>query len=160
LCWADALLFAESGDLVKNFALVTAFLAAFAFALAASESAPATYVGHEKVAETFAKGGALAKGDDFTASVLKRTAAGQVEIHDKETDIFYITDGEATFITGGTVVGQKTLRPGQQTGSDIEGGVTHHLTKGDIITIPAGTPHWFKEVKLPIYYYMVKVLRP
>jgi mannose-6-phosphate isomerase-like protein (cupin superfamily) len=145
---------------MKKLAILTAFAATTALLLAASEPAPATYVAHEKVAETFAKGGALAKGDDFTASVLKRTAAGQVEIHDKETDIFYITDGEATFVTGGTVVEQKTLRPGQQTGSDIQGGVTHHLTKGDIITIPAGTPHWFKEVKVPIYYYMVKVLRP
>jgi len=145
---------------MKNFAILAASVAVLAVVLTAAGPAPATYVGHEKAAEIFAKGGALAKGDDFTASVLKRMAAGQVEIHDKETDIFYILDGDATFITGGTVVGQKTTRPDQQTGSDIQGGVTHHLTKGDIITIPAGTPHWFKEVKVPIYYYMVKVLRP
>jgi mannose-6-phosphate isomerase-like protein (cupin superfamily) len=126
----------------------------------ASNPQPAAYIDHDKVAEAFAKGGALAKGDDFTASVLKRTAAGQVEIHIKETDIFYITAGEATFVTGGKIIGAKETRPNQLLGTDIEGGVTHTLTKGDIITIPAGTPHWFKEIKSPIFYYMVKVIRP
>jgi mannose-6-phosphate isomerase-like protein (cupin superfamily) len=121
---------------------------------------PATYVDHEKVATAFVKGGALAKGDDFTASVAQRTAPGQVEVHEKETDIFYITEGEATFLTGGKMIGGKLARAAQWLGTDIEGGVTHHLTKGDIITIPAGTPHWFKEVKGSITYYMVKVIRP
>jgi hypothetical protein len=37
-----------------------------------------------------------------------------------------------------------------------EGGQTYHLTKGDVITIPAGTPHWFKEVPTQtIAYYAV-----
>ena len=48
----------------------------------------------------------------------------------------------------------------QWLGTDIEGGETHHLTKGDVITIPAGTPHWFKEVPKSINYHMVKVLKP
>ena len=120
----------------------------------------ATYVDHDKVAEAFAKGGALAQGSDFSASVARRAGPGQVEVHEKETDIFYITEGDATFVTGGTMVGGKLSRPGQWLGTDIQGGVTHHLTKGDIITIPAGVPHWFKEVKSPILYYMVKVIRP
>ena len=146
---------------MKTLAIFSAFLAAIALVVIAAEPpAAATYVDHDKVAETFAKGGALAKGDDFTASVLRRTAAGQVEVHEKETDIFYITAGEATFVTGGKIVGGKMSKPGQLLGTDIEGGVSHHLTKGDIITIPAGVPHWFKEVQSPIYYYMVKVLRP
>jgi mannose-6-phosphate isomerase-like protein (cupin superfamily) len=142
---------------MKNLFFV--FLASAALALTAAEP-EATYVGHDKVAELFAKGGAVAKGDDFTASVLRRAAAGQVEVHLKETDTFYITEGEATFVTGGTIVGAKESRPGQLLGTDIRGGVTHYLTKGDIITIPAGVPHWFKEVKTPILYYMVKVIRP
>ena len=141
-------------------AIATALTAIALFAAEPSATQPATYVDHDKVATAFAKGGAIAKGDDFTASVAQRTAPGQVEVHEKETDIFYITEGEATFITGGKMLGGKLSRPAQWLGTDIEGGVTHHLTKGDIITIPAGTPHWFKEVKTPILYYMVKVIRP
>ena len=28
--------------------------------------------------------------------------------------------------------------------------------KGDVIVVPAGTPHWFKEVSNPFLYYVVK----
>ena len=56
-------------------------------------------------------------------------------------------DGEATFITGGTMIGGKVSRPNQQLGTDIQGGQTHHLVKGDVITIAAGTPHWFTNIE-------------
>jgi mannose-6-phosphate isomerase-like protein (cupin superfamily) len=123
---------------------------------AAAESTVVTYADHEKVA----KGGSITTAPDYTVSVLKRTAAGQVEVHEKETDIFYVTDGEATFITGGTMIGGKVSRPNQLLGTDIQGGETHHLTKGDVIVIPAGVPHWFKEVPKSIQYFTVKSIKP
>src|SRR5229473_1109385 len=75
-----------------------------------------------------------------------RDKAGQVEVHDKETDVIYVVDGTATFVTGGKMVGGKITKPGQLMGSDIIGGQAHHLSKGDVIVVPATTPHWFKEV--------------
>jgi mannose-6-phosphate isomerase-like protein (cupin superfamily) len=120
----------------------------------------ATYVDSDKVAEAFAKGGRLSSGPDYAASVARRTGAGQVEVHVKETDIFYIVAGEATFVTGGTMIGGKESRPDQLLGSSIDGGESHHLKKGDYIAIPAGMPHWFKEVPQGITYYMVKVIKP
>lgn len=120
-----------------------------------------TYVEAGKVAEAFTKGGSLDTSSDHVASVLRRVKPGQVEVHVKETDTFYIVDGTATFITGGTVVGQKELRANQLTGADIQGGQTHQLKKGDFISIPAGTPHWFKDVpSTGITYYMVKIVKP
>jgi len=140
--------------------LVAVCVFALADIAVAQESAPATYVDKDKVAEAFAKGGRLSTGPDYQASVLRRTGPGQVEVHVKETDIFYIVDGEATFVTGGTMIGGKESRPNQLLGTDIQGGVVHHLKKGDYIAIPAGTPHWFKEVPQSINYYMVKVVKP
>jgi mannose-6-phosphate isomerase-like protein (cupin superfamily) len=123
--------------------------------------AQATYVDAEQLSGLLAKGGALASGPDFSASIARRTAAGQVEIHAKETDIFYIVDGTATFVTGGTMIGGKETRPNQMLGTDIQGGQTHQLKKGDFITIPAGVPHWFKDVPpTGITYYMVKTIKP
>jgi mannose-6-phosphate isomerase-like protein (cupin superfamily) len=120
-----------------------------------------TYVEAVKVSELFARPGALANGPDFTASIARRTAAGQVEVHLKETDIFYVVDGTATFVTGGTMLGGKESRPNQMLGNDISGGQTQQLKKGDFISIPAGIPHWFKEVpESGVTYYMVKVLKP
>jgi len=120
----------------------------------------ATYVEKATVDQLFAKGGRLSLGTDHNAAVLRRTSAGQVEVHVKETDIFYIVEGEATFVTGGKMIGGKESRPNQLLGTDIEGGQVHRLKKGDFIAIPAGTPHWFKEVPVAINYYMVKVLAP
>ena len=36
---------------------------------------------------------------------------GQVEVHDKETDILYIIEGQATIVTGGTMVGGRQTAP-------------------------------------------------
>jgi hypothetical protein len=47
---------------------------------------------------------------------------------DKETDVLYILEGEATFAFGGTMVGRKTTRP-ERLGTDVTGGETHHVAK-------------------------------
>jgi quercetin dioxygenase-like cupin family protein len=121
--------------------------------------AEVTYVGHAKVAEALAKGGSLVKASDLLVSGSHRDKGGQVEVHDNETDIFYVTDGSATLVTGGKMTGGRQTRPGQHLGTGIDGGQTHHLTKGDVVVIPAATPHWFKEVPKSVSYYVVKVLK-
>src|SRR5258706_2704643 len=105
-----------------------------------------TYVGHDKVDAALSKGGPLVTAPDLLVSGSHRDKAGQVEVHDKETDVIHVMDGEATFVTGGTMVGGKSTKPGQHLGSDIKGGETHHLTKGDVIVVPAGTPHLFQKI--------------
>jgi mannose-6-phosphate isomerase-like protein (cupin superfamily) len=119
----------------------------------------AAYVSHDKVADALAKGGSLASTKEYTVSGAHRNGPGQVEVHEKETDILYIMDGEATFVTGGTMVGGKLSKAGQWLGSDITGGQARHLVKGDVVTIPAGMPHWFKEVPKSVSYFVVKVLK-
>jgi quercetin dioxygenase-like cupin family protein len=138
----------------------TLLLCATAMLALAADPAPVTYLGHDKAADVLIKGGAIAKGEDYTVSGARRDKAGQVEVHEKETDIFYVTDGEATFVTGGKMIGGKLSRPGQWLGESIEGGEMHHLTKGDVIVIPAGTPHWFKEVPKSMSYLLVKAIKP
>jgi mannose-6-phosphate isomerase-like protein (cupin superfamily) len=121
--------------------------------LSAADAPAVTYVNHEKMT------GAVARDKDYTVSNAHRGGPGQVEVHDKENDVIYVTDGEATFVTGGKMIGGKMTKEGQWLGTDIEGGETHHLTKGDAVVIPAGTPHWFKEVK-SVNYFLVKVIKP
>ena len=118
------------------------------------------HVDAEKVAAALAKGGSLVTAPDLLVSGTHREAAAQVEMHDKETDVFYVVDGAATFVTGGQIVGGKVTRPGQWSGSEIAGGDTHQVVKGDVYVVPAGVPHWFKEVPTSISYFVVKVLKP
>ena len=122
-------------------------------------AADVTYIDHAKVTAALSKGGSLVTAPDLLVSGSHRDKAGQVEQHEKETDVIYVVDGAATFVTGGTMVGGKVTKPGQWLGSDIQGGQSHPLTKGDVIVVPAGTPHWFKEVPQSINYYVVKVLK-
>ena len=88
---------------------------------------------------------------------LHRTSAGQSEVHDKDTDVFYVIEGSATFVTGGKLVAGKTTAPGETRGTSIDGGQSRHLSKGDVITIPKGTPHWFQKVDGSVTYFVVKV---
>ena len=122
-------------------------------------AADVTYVPHDKVAAALAKGGSLVTANDLLVSGSHRTGKGGVEVHDKETDVLYVVDGSATFVTGGKMIGGKVTKPGQWMGTDIQGGDTHHLSKGDVMVVPAGTPHWFKEVPSSVSYYVVKVLK-
>jgi mannose-6-phosphate isomerase-like protein (cupin superfamily) len=142
-----------------KFTLATLTLFTMAVLLTAAGSAEVTYVPHDKVAAALAKGGPLVTAPDLLVSGSHRTGPGQVEVHDKETDVLYVMAGEATFVTGGTMVGGKVSKPGQHLGADIKGGQTHHLSQGDVMVIPAGTPHWFKEVPASVSYYVVKVLK-
>ena len=61
------------------------------------------------------------------------------------------------YVTGGTVVDGKTTAPDEIRGPRIDGGESRRLGKGDVIIVPNGTPHWFKEVQGPVLYYVVKV---
>ena len=63
----------------------------------------------------------------------------------------------ATLVTGGTVVEGKTTAPDEIRGKEITGGEPREIKPGDVIIIPAGVPHWFKNVKGPVLYYVVKV---
>ena len=79
------------------------------------------------------------------------------EVHTRDTDVIHVLEGSATFVTGGSVVEGKSIAAEEIRGASITGGETRTIAKGDVIVVPAGTPHWFKEVKGPMTYYVVKV---
>ena len=144
-----------------RFVLVSVVVSAVGvFVGAQSTGAGTVYVDAAKVAAAIAKGGNLVSASDVTVLGSHRETAGQVEVHDKETDVIYIIEGDATFVTGGKMVGGKQSRPNQWIGSDITGGESRPLHKGDVIVVPAGTPHWFKQVPKSVSYFAVKALKP
>ena len=138
------------------FALLVLLIAS---AASTGEGVPAAvhYIPHDKVAAVMAKGGPIVS-DPGLLVLANRRGAGGVEYHEHTNHIFIIVDGEATFVTGGTMVGAKRTNPDQMVATSIEGGETFHLSKGDVITIPAKTPHWWKEVSTQtVGYYAVNI---
>jgi mannose-6-phosphate isomerase-like protein (cupin superfamily) len=70
-----------------------------------------------------------------------RARDGVAELHENFADLFYVLDGRATLVTGGTVVGAETIAPGEIRGASIEGGQRRELRAGDVAHVPAGLPH-------------------
>jgi len=103
-------------------------------------------------------GATLVDDPAFRVAASRRDGAGQAEVHATETDIFYVLEGRATVIVGGTVVDGKQTAPNEIRGSAIEGGESREIGPGDVLTIPRGVPHWFRSVKAPFRYYVVKSL--
>lgn len=118
------------------------------------------YFGRDRVAAAFAKGEPLFTGNAAVSCAVnpsRRDGPGQAEVHRDEADVVYIQEGAATLVTGGAVVDPKETATGEIRGTRIEGGQTRTLAKGDVIIVPRGVPHWFKEVNGPLLYYVVKV---
>lgn len=117
------------------------------------------YFPSDHVREAFAKGAVLFNGDgvNYMVHASRREKPGQGEVHTRDTDIIYVLDGSTTFVTGGALVNGKPTAPDEIRGSAIDGGESRRLAKGDVVIVPNGTPHWFKEVAEPVLYYVVKV---
>jgi glc operon protein GlcG len=130
---------------------------AAAIGSATGSTANVTYIPAEQVTAAFGKGSVLVNNGAYQVHASRRDAEGQVEVHTKDADIIYMLDGTTTFVTGGTVVGGQTTAPDEIRGTSVQGGETRRLTKGDVIIVPKGTPHWFKEISGPVLYYVVKV---
>lgn len=136
-----------------------ALFAAAAAAVSFAGGVPAAvhYIGHEKVTEVMSKGGSIVS-DPGLVVLANRRKAGEVEYHEHTNHVFIMVEGEATLVVGGTMVNAKQTAPGQMRAPSADGGTTYHLTKGDVITIPAKTPHWFKEVPTKtVAYYAINI---
>jgi mannose-6-phosphate isomerase-like protein (cupin superfamily) len=70
-----------------------------------------------------------------------RSRDGVAELHEHFADVFYVLDGHATLLSGGSLLGAETISPGEMRGGSIEGGTRQELRAGDVAHVPAGVPH-------------------
>src|SRR4051812_30683455 len=116
-----------------------------------------TLLSRAQVDAAFARGVPLVEVGDYKIHASRREGPGMAEIHTRDTDIAYVLQGSATLVTGGTALEVKRTGAEELRGSGIRGGDTRRLEPGDVVVIPNGTPHWFKDVEAPFLYYVVKV---
>lgn len=136
-------------------------------AASAFKDSPATpapnatrYFAKDKVGAAFDKDAVLferPQNGNFAVNASRRDSAGMVEVHLKDADIMYVLKGSATVVTGGKLLDGKTVAQDEIRGSQLDGGEAHNLVSGDVLIVPHGEPHWFKEVKGPFLYFTVKV---
>ena len=136
----------------------------FAAQAPAPPSAPATYLSEAELTAAL-KAAAPAAPDMHTApvknadhyriNVVRRTKAQGAIAHPDGTEVHHIIEGAATLVTGGTIV--RPANAGGRGGTaTIEGGQSRRVAKGDVILIPAGTPHWYKDLEGTITYLEVR----
>jgi mannose-6-phosphate isomerase-like protein (cupin superfamily) len=69
-------------------------------------------------------------------------------VHAKSADVWVMTGGTATAITGGQLLDpQKRPNVDDMAGSSIRGGIEQPLKPGDVLYVPPGVAHGFKDVK-------------
>jgi mannose-6-phosphate isomerase-like protein (cupin superfamily) len=69
-------------------------------------------------------------------------------VHASSADVWVMMEGSATAITGGELVdGKKRPNVDDEAGSAIRGGKEQPLKPGDVLYVPPGVPHGFKDVK-------------
>ncbi|HTZ76144.1 MAG TPA: hypothetical protein VMB47_19675 [Candidatus Aquilonibacter sp.] len=81
-------------------------------------------------------------------------------LHEKVTEIYYMTEGGGTLELGGTLTDPKPFGPNtglpdigpSLRGTGIVGGKSRHVGVGDVVVIPAGTPHRFTSIDGPVSY--------
>jgi glc operon protein GlcG len=133
------------------------FAMAGAAAVSSAREPQLSYFEAGKVAAAFEKGAVLFDASEkYMVHASHRDKAGVVEVHDEDADIVYVLDGTATIVTGGRLLDGKETGPGETRGTNLEGGETREIKKGDVLIIPAGMPHWFRQVSAPFNYYVVK----
>jgi uncharacterized protein GlcG (DUF336 family) len=96
----------------------------------------AVFFPRQVVREKFETGGLLVDTAGYQVDAGRRTAPGEVELHDHVVDIMHVVEGEATVVAGDA---------------------THQLGEGDVLVIPNGVPHQFVDVTEPFLYFVAKV---
>ena len=95
---------------------------------------------------------------DASTILAYRNKDGKAELHEQAADVFFVLEGAATLVTGGTIANPVTTAPGEIRGAAVQQGSRKDLKEGDIAHIPAGVPH---QVLVPrggsFTYFVVKV---
>ncbi len=98
---------------------------------------------------------AVSNTDQYRVNVVHRVKPAGALAHVGNTELHYIIDGAATVVTGGTIV-----RGATAAAATITGGVTQKVSKGDVVIVPANSPHWYSVVEGSVTYLEVRWLAP
>ncbi len=88
---------------------------------------------------------ALQNTDAHRINIVRRTKPAGAVAHQGFAELHHIVEGSGTLVTGGTIVH-----------GTIENGVSRHVAKGDVVLVPPGMPHWYKDLDGTITYLEVR----
>jgi len=136
------------------FALTLLAATATSSAFAQQAAAPSTvFMNDKEIMSLIDKAKADRKGDAaVTAEPILLLAPYRVQleyrpgnapaaVHEKDAELMVVLEGTGNILTDGKLVEEKRVNANNLSGSSIANGVSHNVVKGDMILIPANTPH-------------------
>ena len=145
------------------------FILGAALAGAMAQAAPADHYTAAQLVSEMAKlkaqaaatGSASVKLQDYPnhfTMLAYRSKDGGAEIHNQFADVFYIVRGKAVLMTEGSIPDAHEENPGEIRGTAVADGKKTPLGPGDVVHIPAGTPHQLLVPKgKELLYFVIKV---
>jgi mannose-6-phosphate isomerase-like protein (cupin superfamily) len=89
----------------------------------------------------------LVEGGKYNVNIRRLSGAERPLVHPKTADVWVVTEGSGTLVTGGDLVDGTRSANGDLSGASIRGGVERVIKTGDVVFIPAGLSHGVKETK-------------
>ncbi len=87
-------------------------------------------------------------------------------VHHRVTEVYYVLSGSGTLVTGGNISGDREFPAdnvsvleliGPSGSRTVTNGQTKTISAGDIVIIPAGVPHGFRNIQDQITYVSIRV---
>lgn len=96
----------------------------------------------------------------YNVNVERRMPQPQgASLHEAQAELFYVIDGSATMLTGGTLTGETRNGTNLQ-GTGITGGTRQALSKGDFFIVPSGVAHQFVDLAGPLQVMAIYLPNP
>ena len=115
--------------------------------------APKTFMSDKEIMALVDKAKADRKGDaplvaepiltlaPYRAQLEYRPGTSPAAVHEKDAELMVVLQGAGNIVTGGKLVNQTRTNANNLSGASIEGGNSQTVVKGDMIIVPANTPH-------------------
>jgi mannose-6-phosphate isomerase-like protein (cupin superfamily) len=133
-------------------ALVATAVATVALAQPAA-APPRTFMNAKEIMGLVEKAKADRKGDaplvavpilsmaPYRAQLEYRPGTSPAAVHEKDAELMVVLEGTGNIVTGGKLVEEKRNNANNLGGSSITGGNSQAVVKGDMLIVPANTPH-------------------
>jgi mannose-6-phosphate isomerase-like protein (cupin superfamily) len=130
----------------KFLMLIPIFIAAAAAPVGYDHWSTEQFAIHEEALHKGIKNGLASEtlgnwGNHLLLKTRREASSGQAEMHERQADLIVVQSGRATIVIEGRVLNVKTTAANEIRGTSIEGGERQPLKTGDVVHVPANTPH-------------------
>jgi mannose-6-phosphate isomerase-like protein (cupin superfamily) len=94
----------------------------------------------------------------YRMQIDRRRTPQNAAAHRTEAEVWVIVGGSGTVTTGGKIV--ETKQGEKVVSRSIQGGVAQKVTKGDLIMIPEGVPHYVTQADPELFFIAIEFPRP